>query len=163
MTGESYVERTDWWSTIGELPVPRIAVIEQLESATGAGSAVGEVHAAILQAFKCEGLVTNGAVRDLPAVSKMQFPMFARDLAVSHSYTHLVDYGAPVTILGLEIRPGDLLLVDCHGAVSIPLEIASEVPQVAAAIQESEQRIVEVCRSPEFSIEQLKQVIAKIR
>src|SRR5450755_1319731 len=30
MSGTAYVDRTDWWETIGLLPVPRIAVFEDL-------------------------------------------------------------------------------------------------------------------------------------
>src|SRR5512146_2344585 len=52
MTGTAYVDRTDWWEAIGLLPVPRIAVIQELDSPGGA-SVVGEVHAAILKAFHC--------------------------------------------------------------------------------------------------------------
>src|SRR5579872_1566330 len=56
LTGNPYVERTDWWEAIGRLPVPRIAVIEDLDAGRGFASCVGEVHAAILKAFLCEGV-----------------------------------------------------------------------------------------------------------
>ena len=64
----------------------------------GGASTIGEVHAAILKAFHCEGVITNGSVRDIPGVSRMQFPMFASGVSVSHSYMHIVDFGAPVEI-----------------------------------------------------------------
>jgi len=51
---------------------------------------VGEVHAAILKAFHCVGVITDGSVRDIPAVAAMGFPMFARSASVSHAYTHIV-------------------------------------------------------------------------
>jgi regulator of RNase E activity RraA len=89
----------------------------------------------------------------------MQFPTFARSAAVSHSYTHIVDYGQPVRIFGLEVRPGDLLLADCHGVVSIPHEIAAQLPEMAARIRVQERRIIEFCQSPGFSTEGLLEVI----
>jgi regulator of RNase E activity RraA len=89
----------------------------------------------------------------------MQFPMFARAAAVSHGYTHIVDYGQPVRIFGLEVRPGDLLLADCHGVVSIPHEIAAQLPDVAARIRVQEQRIIDFCESPDFSTERLLEAI----
>lgn len=159
MRGNSYLERTDWWGAIERMPIPRIAVIQDLEADTGSASAVGEVHAAILKAFRCEGVITNGAVRDVPGVREMQFPMFASAVAVSHSYSHVVDYGQPVEILGLEIRAGDLLYADCHGVVSIPHKIAPEIPAAAAKIRAHEQRIIDVCRSPNFSPEKLLRAI----
>jgi regulator of RNase E activity RraA len=123
------------------------------------GSAVGEVHAAVLKALQCEGVITNGTARDIPAVARMQFPMFARAAAVSHGYTHIVDYGQPVRIFGLEIRPGDLLLADCHGVVSIPREIAAQLPEMAARNRVQEKRIIDFCQSPGFSAEGLLEVI----
>ena len=70
-------------------------------------------------------------------------------------YTHSVDFGQPVEIFGLQVRAGDLLYADCHGVVSIPLDIAPELPEVAARIRSKEQRIVQVCLSPGFSTEKL--------
>jgi len=159
LTGHPYVERTDWWEAIGRLPVPRIAVIQDLDAGRGFASCAGEVHAAILKAFRCEGVITNGAVRDIPAVSRMGFPMFARAVAVSHSYSHLVDFGAPVEVFGLKIQSGDLLYADCHGAVCIPHEIVGDLPAAAEKIWAHEQRIVELCQSPDFSPEQLLKIV----
>jgi len=155
ITGASYFDRTDWWSNIESLPVPRIAVIQDVDPAPGNGACVGEVHAAILKALHCIGVITNGSVRDLPAVSELEFPMFAPSVAVSHAYMHSVDYGQPVEIFGLRIRAGDLLYADCHGVVSIPPQIAAELPEAAARIRSKEQRIVRICQSPGFSTEKL--------
>jgi len=159
VTGAPYLERTDWWASAEQLPVPKIAVIQDMDPGPGSGAAVGEVHAAILKALKFDGLITNAAVRDLPAVSEMGFPMFAPCVSVSHSYMHLVDYGEPVDILGLEVRTGDLLYADCHGVVSIPLDIAAELPRVAERLRAKEKRIVEICSSPDFSVDKLAKAI----
>ena len=88
--------------------------------------------------------------------------MFARSVAVSHGYSHLVDYGTPVEILGLQIRSGDLLFADCHGVVSIPSEIAAELPGAAARIRKHERRIIEACQAADFSPETLRRAIQKL-
>jgi 4-hydroxy-4-methyl-2-oxoglutarate aldolase len=159
MSGNAYVDRTDWWETIGLLPTPRIAVFQDLDAADSGASTIGEVHAAILKALRCEGVITNGSVRDIPGVSAMKFPMFAPAVSVSHSYMHIVDFGAPVEIFGLPIRSGDLLFADCHGVVSIPLEIAARIPGVASEIRAKEQAIIDLCESPEFSVERLLKAV----
>jgi len=159
VTGGTFLDRTDWWTAIQKLPVPRLAVIEDVENSHGAGSVLGQVHAAILKAFHCSGAITNGAVRDLPSVAAMQFPLFAHTAAVSHAYLHVVDYGTPVKIFGLAIAPGDLLFADCHGVISIPLEIAADVPRVAGEIRAQERRIIDLCQSPDFSTDKLRKVI----
>ncbi len=159
MSGNAYVDRTDWWETIGSLPARRIAVLQDLDAADSGASTIGEVHAAILKAFRCEGVVTNGAVRDIPGVCRMQFPMFAPAVSVSHSYMHIVDFGAPVEIFGLLVQPGDLLFADIHGVVSIPISIAARIPGVAAEIRAQEQNIVGLCQSPDFSLEKLLKAV----
>ena len=95
MSGNAYADRTDWWETIGLLPVPRIAIFQDLDAPTSGASTIGEVHAAVLKALQCEGMVTNGSVRDIPGVSRMEFPMFASPVSISHAYMHVVDFGAP--------------------------------------------------------------------
>jgi regulator of RNase E activity RraA len=156
--GGAFFERVDWWSAIQKVPAPRIAVIQDLDPEP-VGSSIGEVHAAILQAFHCCGAITNGAVRDIPTVARMGFQMFACHAAVSHSYAHVVDFGTEVEILGLQIRYGDLLMADCHGVLSIPNSIVAELPAVAEVVRARRQRIVDVCRSPGFSVEKLQQTI----
>jgi 4-hydroxy-4-methyl-2-oxoglutarate aldolase len=163
MSGNAYLDRTDWWSAIGSLPVPRVAIVQDIDPGPSLGACVGEVHAAILKAFGCTGVITNGAVRDIPAAARMQFPMFARHVAVSHSYVHLIEYGCPVEIFGLKVRCGDLLYADCHGVVSIPLEIAAEVAAVATRIHAKERQIIDVCLSPGFSNAKLLEAIRKDR
>jgi regulator of RNase E activity RraA len=159
MSGNAYVDRTDWWAAIGLLPVPRIAVYQDLDATTSGASAIGEVHAAVLKALQCDGMITNGSVRDIPGVSRMEFPMFASAVSASHAYVHIVDFGAPVEIFGLPVRSGDLLYADVHGVVSIPLDIAARIPEVASGIRAKEREIIDLCQSPEFSLEKLLQAV----
>ena len=162
ITGGCYLDRVDWWAPPEALPAPRIAVIQDLEREP-VGSVAGEVRAAILKAFRCEAVITNGAVRDLTGVNRIRVSMFGRCAAVSHAYTHLVDHGIPVEVFGLQIRPGDLVLADCHGAVSIPIEIAPDLPRIASQILAKERRIVDLCQSPGFSPERLWELIDRPR
>lgn len=159
MSGNAYVDRTDWWETIGLLPAPRIAVFQDLDAAESGAATIGEVHAAILKALRCDALVTNGSVRDVPAVSEIDFPMFAPSVSVSHSYMHIVEFGAPVEMFGMRVRSGDLLFADIHGVVCIPLEIAARIPEVACEVRTKEKEIVELCLSPEFSLEKLQRAV----
>jgi 4-hydroxy-4-methyl-2-oxoglutarate aldolase len=159
LTGSFYLDRTDWWAAIEQLPVPRIAVIQDIDEYSGLGSALGEIHAAILKAFHCDGAITNGAVRDVEKIAELAFPAFASSVSVSHSYRHMVGYGSPVEIFGLRIQNGSLLSADCHGVISIPLEIAGDLPRVAAEIRDKERRIVDICQSPNFSPERLLEAI----
>lgn len=159
MSGNAYVDRTDWWEKLSLMPAPRIAVFQDLDTNASGASIIGEVHAAILKAFQCEGVITNGSVRDIPAVSRMGFPLFARAASVSHAYMHIVDFGTPVEIFGLPVKSGDLLYADIHGVVSIPHEIAARIPEAAAEIRAKERMIIDLCQSPGFSLEKLVEAV----
>ena len=160
--GHYYYDRTDWWNQMATLPAPRVAVIQDIDERVGVGASVGEVHGTILQALQCVGVVTNGAVRDLPAVRKMRLPMFAGNISVSHAYVHMVDFGKPVEIFGLRIETGDLLYGDCHGVVVIPEQVAGEVAAKAADLERKERVVIDLCRSPEFSIEKLRAAVREL-
>lgn len=62
---------------------------------------------------------------------------------------------------GLEVKPGDLLHGDRHGILTVPNEIAAQIPAVAVRLQRAEQRIIDFCRSKEFSVERLRQVMGE--
>ncbi len=159
IVGGSYRDRTDWWNSILQVPSPRIVVLEDMDKPPGVGAFLGDVHAAILIALGCVGYVTDGAVRELPRVHDLGLQLFAGSVAVSHAYAHIFDFGAVVKVGGLEVHPGDLLHGDRHGLLTIPRGIASQVPTVAARLQQAEQNVIDFCRSPEFSLNKLRKVL----
>jgi 4-hydroxy-4-methyl-2-oxoglutarate aldolase len=155
MAGRCYYDRMDWWEHVLTIPEPRVMVLQDVDHQPGIGAFVGEIHAQIGLAVRCVGCVTNGAVRDLPAVEQTGFHLFADSVAVSHAYAHIVDFGEPVEIGGLKIHPGDLVHGDRHGVHTIPLGIASEIPKVAADLVAEEHALIQLCRSPGFSLKEL--------
>src|SRR5579871_1121165 len=159
MRGGTFHDRSELWNTVLEYPAPRILVLQDMDSPPGRGAFLGDVHATILKALGCIGYVTNGAVRELPAVRETGLQLFAGSVAVSHAYAHIFDVGASVSVGSLEINPGDLLHGDLHGIVTVPVDVAASVPQVAAKIQQAEAKVIEFCQSKSFSVAKLAEVI----
>jgi len=160
--GHSYYDRTDWWTYILTVPPPRIVVVEDTDERPGIGAFVGEVHANILIALGCVAYVTNGSVRDVPQVSSAGLQLFAAHLSVSHAYVHIVEFGQPVKVGGLAIASGDVLFGDCHGLLTIPESILTRVPAVAERMRSAERDVISVCRSPSFSLEQLRAAVRSL-
>ena len=156
-----YHDRGDLWSRIQSSPAPSILVLEDIDDKPGRGAFVGDMHAAILKALGCAGYVTNGSVRELPSVRAIGMQLFAGSTAVSHAYAHIFDIGVPVTVDGMEVHTGSLLHGDQHGVLTIPNEIAAEVPNVAAKLQRCEKAVVEFCQSSDFSIAKLSELMKK--
>ena len=161
--GGTYRDRSELWNRVHEVPAPRILVLEDTDVPPGRGAFVGDVHASILKALGCIGYVTNGAVRELPAVRAAGIQLFAGSVLVSHAYAHIFDVGATVQIGGMEVSPGALLHGDRHGILNVPIEIATAIPEVATALQESEKRVIQFCRSNSFSIEKLSELIKTMK
>jgi 4-hydroxy-4-methyl-2-oxoglutarate aldolase len=162
MEGHGYYYRDDWWNHLLSIPTPRVIVIQDVDEPAGLGSFVGDVHANILLALGCIGVVTNGAVRDLPDVRKAGFQMFAGNVSVSHAYAHIFDFGGPVNVGGMEVRPGDLIQGDLHGVQTIPLEIAAQVPEKALEIQKKRDGLISFCHSSDFTVDKLRKMIKEM-
>jgi 4-hydroxy-4-methyl-2-oxoglutarate aldolase len=158
----SFAHRTDWWDYILTIPAPRVVVLKDVDASPGAGAFMGEVHSAICRALGSVGYVTNGAVRDLDAVRNMGFHFFAGHVSVSHAYVHIVDFGEPVEISGLTVRPGELIHGDRHGVQTIPKSIAVQIPEAAARLREQERLVLDFCQSSDFSLGELRQLFQKI-
>lgn len=154
-----YPDRTDWWDYVLSVPEPRVMVIEDCAHRRGLGSLLGAVHGNILRKLGCVGGVTNGSVRDIPALRALNFPVFAGSVTVSHAYIHIIEFGHPVQIGGLAVNSGELLHGDMHGVQSIPLRIAEKIPAAAARIARQEQEVIALCHSPGVSIDQLRRAV----
>ena len=158
-----YYERLDFWDYLATIPAPRVIVLEDMDAKPGFGALFGEIHAHIGRALGCIGYVTNGAVRDLPGIGRTGFHLYARGVSVSHAYAHVVDFGGPVEVGGLRVKPGDLLHGDLHGVVSVPAAIAGEIPGVAAELLAEEGELIQLCQPGHFSIEKLRKHIERTR
>ena len=146
IAGGSYMDkRLDYLDYVASEPRPSIAVIEDLDDEAGYGAFWGEVQSNIHKALGCLGVVTNGSIRDIPMIAP-GFQMLAGSLSPSHAYTHVEDFGIPVTVHGMKVNSGDLIHADQHGAVVVPLEI---IPKMKAALDEltaREARIIKAAK-----------------
>jgi len=159
--GHLYTDRTDLWNYVQTIPAPRIVVVEDVDEQLDAGAFIGATHAGILMGLGCVGAITNGAARDLPAIGKLPFHLYAGSIVPSHGYAHIFDFEKPVTVAGLPISPGNLLHGDMHGVVNVPKEVAAKIPAAAEAVLEREQRILDLCRSQDFTLKKLREIITK--
>jgi regulator of RNase E activity RraA len=153
--GSRYEERTDWWKHISEMPAPRVVVMQDIDDPPGTGAFFGKVHANILMSLGCVGAITNGAARELPGIEASGFQVFAGRIALSRAYIHIVEFGGPLEVGGLAIKPGDLIHGDRHGVLTVPQELALELPAVARLIQEKKQQLIDLSRKPGTTHEEL--------
>lgn len=139
---------------------PTIVVVQDIDANPGLGAHWGEVHTALHQKLGSVGAITNGSFRDIDDSAK-GFQVLGGSVNPSHAYVHVVDYGSEVEIFGMNVKHGDLLHADQHGAVVIPAEAVDKLPAAINMIAAREKVILDAINDPDFDIEMLKQAVGK--
>lgn len=156
LSGEAARGLSDaYYAYIDEGPKPSVVVIQDLDEQRGYGSFWGEVNSAIHAGLGCGGVITDGAIRDLPDIAA-GFQMLAGRVIPSHAFVHVVDFSRPITVAGMRVRDGDLIHADQHGAVVIPPHAAPKLRAAADLIIAREKVIIEAARAPGFTAEKLR-------
>lgn len=100
---------------------------------------VGELLVAYAASRHLAGMVLNGAIRDFHSLSRGHFPVFAA--GVTHrgpGKSGPGEINVAIAIDGMVIEPGDLILGDEDGVLSVPRAFAPEILQRARAIEATE-------------------------
>jgi len=99
---------------------------------------MGEIMVSQCMAIGIAGIVVYGAVRDTEAIRALGFPMYATG-ANPNGPTKQVPgrINWPVSVGGVTVRPGDLVVGDADGVVVI------EPVKVAAAVEAAKQKLAD--------------------
>lgn len=147
--------RLDYFRHVAAAPVPGIAVIQDLDGdRAGYGSFWGEVTSTSLKALGCAGGITDGSIRDVDAIAA-GFQLLARKVVPSRAFVHVVDFECDVNVLGMIVRPGDLVHADRHGAVVVPHDLARAIAGGAGLVARRERIILDAARGPGFTVDAL--------
>jgi regulator of RNase E activity RraA len=147
--------RASYYEYVAAGPRPSIAVIQDLDTHPGAGAFWGEVNTAIHKGLGALGVVTNGSIRDL-ADSAPGFQALAGQVGPSHAWVHVTGFGEPVEVHGMNVRDGDIVHADRHGAVVVPPDAVAKLPETIALIARREAVVLEAARAPGFDIDKLR-------
>lgn len=103
----------------------------------------GDLLTATAHQRNIEGAVIDGVCRDSDQSLAVNFPIYSRGRWMRTGKDRvLVDaYQVPVSVGGVRVEPGDLLVGDADGVVCVPLPRAREVLDTATAISAAEEQI----------------------
>jgi len=156
VSGPSYMQkRMDYLDYVAAEPRPSVVAIEDRDEPAGYGAFWGEVQTNVHKALGCLGTVTNGSIRDIPAVAE-GFQMLAGSIGPSHAYVHVVEFGIAVKIHGMAVKSGDLIHADRHGAVVVPVATIEAMQKALDGLMKQEARIITAARAPGASVESIK-------
>lgn len=141
--------RMAYYRAMHDAPRPSVAVVEDLDWPHCIGAYWGEINTTVHKGFGMAGALTNGVVRDLGDLPA-GFPVIAGSIGPSHGHVHVRSIGAPVRILGLTVRNGDLIHADRHGAVVVPPAVVPALAAAIARLQATERLVLDPARAEGF-------------
>jgi len=126
-----------WYSTVTSeafmdvLTPGSILVIDAMED--GESRSIGSSNIQSWQKRGMVGLVTSGGLADTDEIIHQKVPVYFRRLArgIRPGRNELESVNRPVTIGGVLVRPGDVVMADGDGVVVVPRERAEEVAAAA--------------------------------
>ncbi|WNJ98815.1 RraA family protein [Thalassospiraceae bacterium LMO-JJ14] len=102
-------------------------------------SMIGEMMVTHAMVRGVAGFVINGSVRDRDELLEINLPIYA--LGATHRGPYKDgpgEIGFPISLSGMVINPGDLILGDGDGVLCVPREHAQSVLEAAKAKQKAE-------------------------
>lgn len=128
------------------------------------GALWGDLLSKSAKARGLEGAVMDAAARDSRDVEALGFPVFST--AVLPGGTYKVNPGSinvPVSVAGVAVEPGDLIVGDDDGVVVVPQAMMQEVLEKAEAIAEREKELTRRIEAGEilFDIFQLEELLER--
>jgi regulator of RNase E activity RraA len=106
-------------------------------------SIVGEIMISYARERGLGGIVINGSIRDSAAIGRQKFPVYAA--GITHRgpmRSGPGEIGRSIAIDGMVIEPGDLIIGDADGLLTIPFDQVAEVCTAATAKREAESKIL---------------------
>ena len=141
--------RMSYYKAMSENVKPSIAVVEDLDYPNCIGAFWGEVNTTIHKGFGMSGALTNGVMRDLGDMAE-GFPVVAGSIGPSHGFVHVRSVNQPINIFGMNIKSGDLVHADRHGAVVVPTDVIDDLEASILKMQETERLVLDPARKKGF-------------
>jgi 4-hydroxy-4-methyl-2-oxoglutarate aldolase len=103
----------------------------------------GELSAEWFRARKVRGAVIDGSTRDAASIIRARFPTFVRYRSPQDSVPRwrVSDWGQPLTLGGVRVGLGDVVVGDLDGVVVVPRRIAHEVLQRCERLVSTESKV----------------------
>ena len=101
---------------------------------------IGELMVTHAKQRGLAGVVIDGAIRDRDDLAEINFPVFARGVCHRGPYKNGPgEIGFPISVDGMSVQPGDLMLGDGDGVLAVPKEVAAAILKTAVEKQGAEQ------------------------
>jgi regulator of RNase E activity RraA len=131
-----------WYGQISNEPFveyikPGTAIVLDVQGDGDTGS-VGSFNSLDWYSRGARGIISNGGIRDTDEIIKQKIPTYLdhanRGRGIRPGRNELESVNHAVTIGGVQVRPGDVVVADGDGVVVVPREYARNVAEFAREI-----------------------------
>ncbi len=138
----------EWYGSISSEPFveflkPGSVVVLDVQGDGDTGS-VGSFNGLAWVSKGATGIVSNGGIRDTDEIIKQKIPVYLdhmnRGRGIRPGRNEIESVNKPVTIGGVLIRPGDVIVADGDGVVVVPREYARQVAVFAQEILDKDKQ-----------------------
>lgn len=125
---------------LGAVPAESVLVLAANDSEA---AHFGELSAEWFRARKVRGAVIDGSTRDAASIIRARFPTFVRYRSPQDSVPRwrVSDWGQPITVGGVRVNLGDVIVGDLDGVVVVPRRVAHEVLQRCERLVGTESKV----------------------
>jgi 4-hydroxy-4-methyl-2-oxoglutarate aldolase len=104
---------------------------------------VGSYNGLFWMSKGARGIVSNGGIRDIDEVVKEKIPVYLnymeRGRGIRPGRNEIESVNKPITVGGVLVRPGDIIVADGDGVIVVPREYAKPVAEYATEIMNKDQ------------------------
>jgi RraA family protein len=101
---------------------------------------MGEIMVAIAMSKGVEAIIINGAIRDRDEIRSMGLPVWAAGVTHRGPYkTGPGEVNTPISLGGMVIAPGDLIIADGDGVLAVPFDETAGLLEAGRAKHAAEQ------------------------
>jgi len=134
----------DWYGRLSSEPFValiqkgQVIVIDDVEEAD-IGS-IGSNNILVWKKQGAVGVITDASARDTDEIEKERVPLYFRKpgRGIRPGRNELECVNCPISIGGVTVRPGDVVVADGDGIVVVPRSVAEDVAKYARAILEKD-------------------------
>ncbi len=132
---------------VEDIPTGHVLVMDARGDASAASA--GHILLTRMQIRGAAGIVTDGALRDMPEIARMDWPVYAQGGSAPTNLIrhHAVDIDVPIACGDVPVFPGDIVVGDDEGVVILPRHLASEIADAAAAQERFEAFVLDEVRA----------------
>lgn len=132
----------DWYNNYSSEPFvefikPGTAIVLDVQGDGDVGS-VGSFNSLAWVSKGARGIISNGGIRDTDEIIKQRIPVYLdymeRGRGIRPGRNEIESVNRPVTIGGVLVRPGDVIVADGDGVITVPREHARKVAGYAREI-----------------------------